>query len=95
LKTYRAKQNEEKIRLGKAYADPKRQLIFTWGDGRLVDPFYLSKHFAKLIKKYGLSLNFHGLRHSYATALLEADIHPKVVQELAWYWIPTLMFYPD
>jgi integrase len=82
LKAYRAKQNEEKFRLGEAYTDSERQFVFTWEDGRLVDPFYLSKHFAKLIKKYGLSLNFHGLRHSYATALLEAGEHPKVVQEL-------------
>lgn len=27
-------------------------------------------------------MNFHGLRHSYATALLQTGEHPKVVQEL-------------
>jgi integrase len=90
LKAQRTKQAEEKVRIGEAYLgngekhDLKQDqwFAFTWEDGRLVDPFYLSKHFAKLIKKYGLSLNFHGLRHSYATALLEAGEHPKVVQEL-------------
>ncbi|HEX3047318.1 MAG TPA: site-specific integrase [Bacillota bacterium] len=82
LKAHRKKQNQEKIKLGEAYTDSDRHFVFTWEDGRLVDPLYLSKHFSKLIKKYGLSLNFHGLRHSYATALLEAGEHPKVVQEL-------------
>lgn len=60
----------------------KDYFIFTWPDGRLVDNCYLSKHFAKLIKKHGLSMNFHGLRHSYATALLQTGEHRKVVQEL-------------
>lgn len=60
----------------------KDTFVFTWPDDRLVDNCYLSKHFAKLIKNQGLSMNFHGLRHSYATALLQAGENPKVVQEL-------------
>jgi integrase len=34
------------------------------------------------MREHNLSVNFHGLRHSYATALLGANVHPKVVQEL-------------
>lgn len=86
LKKLKKRQAEEKLRLGDAYqrnGDNQEQwYVFTWEDGRLVDPFYLSKHFAKLIKSQNLSMNFHGLRHSYATALLQAGEHPKVVQEL-------------
>ena len=37
----------------------------------------------KLLKKEGLpSIRFHDLRHSAATLLLSAGIHPKVVQEI-------------
>jgi integrase len=82
LKELKTRQDTEKSLFGEDYLDKEQIFIFTWQDGRLVDPFYLSKHFAKLVKKHGLSLNFHGLRHSYATALLEAGEHPKVVQEL-------------
>jgi integrase len=48
----------------------------------MVEPNYLSKHFLKLMRENKLSVNFHGLRHSYASALLKANVHPKVVQEL-------------
>jgi integrase len=82
LKILKERQDKEKALFGDDYLDKEQKFIFTWPDGRMVDPFYLSKHFAKLVKNYGLSLNFHGLRHSYATALLEAGEHPKVVQEL-------------
>lgn len=56
--------------------------VFTWENGRMVDPCYLSSHFLKLMRQNGLNMNFHGLRHSYASALLAAGEHPKVVQEL-------------
>jgi integrase len=87
LKMLQAKEGEQmdELYLGNGLMHDLKQdkwFVFTWEDGRLVDPFYLSKHFSRLVKKYGLSLNFHGLRHSYATALLEAGEHPKVVQEL-------------
>jgi integrase len=90
LKRLKKRQAEEKMKLGKAYLgdgekhDLKQDqwFVFTWPDGRMVDPFYLSKHFLMLTRKHNLSVNFHGLRHSYATALLQEGEHPKVVQEL-------------
>jgi integrase len=57
--------------------------VFTWPDGRRVSPLYLSKHFLKLARKNNLEgIHFHSLRHSYASMLLQAGEHPKVVQEL-------------
>ena len=32
-------------------------------------------------KKQGLACRFHDLRHTHATQLLKAGVHPKVVQE--------------
>lgn len=90
LKKLKARQAKEKLLFGDAYLgdgekhDIKQDqwFVFTWEDGRMVDPSYLSKHFLKLIRRQGLSVNFHGLRHSYASALLAAGEHPKIVQEL-------------
>lgn len=83
LDKIKTRQASFKLLLGELYkGDPEKEYIFTWQDGRIVDPFYLSKHFRELIHENGLSVNFHGLRHSYATALLTAGEHPKVVQEL-------------
>lgn len=85
LKSLKARQAAEKIRIGRAFLgdgekhDLKQEqwFVFTWEDGRMVEPNYLSKHFLKLIRQHGLSVNFHGLRHSYASALLAAGEHAK------------------
>jgi len=81
LRKLKKKQAELKLMLGQAYQD--QGYVFTWEDGRMVDPCYLSKRFKKLIRAAGREdVSFHGLRHSYASALLAAGEHPKVVQEL-------------
>jgi integrase len=62
-----------------------------WNDNNLVFPSItgnpthinvLTKHFHKVMDKAGLArIRFHDLRHSCATLLLSANVHPKVVQE--------------
>lgn len=43
----------------------------------------LTRHFHTSLKKVGLPLtSFHTLRHTAATILLQANVHPKVVQEM-------------
>jgi integrase len=82
LKKLKARQAAEELKLKITGEYHNDGFVFTWEDGRMVEPNYLSKHFLKLIRAHRLSVNFHGLRHSYASALLKADVHPKVVQEL-------------
>lgn len=92
LKRLKTRQTEEKILLGTAWQAKLREemgenykdpgFLFTWQDGRPVDPDYLSKHFRKLIKKANIEgIHFHSLRHSYASLLLSNNVHPKIVQE--------------
>ncbi len=61
----------------------ENDLIFCSEIGTPIETSNLLKKFYKLIKKGELEkVNFHALRHTYATRLLEANEHPKVVQEL-------------
>ncbi len=81
LKKHKAKQAEEKLKIGEYYKD--QGFVFAWEDGRIVDPDYLTKYFRKVIKKCGFEgISLHSLRHSYASALLKMGESPKTVQEI-------------
>lgn len=56
-------------------------LVFTNADGGPIDPSVLSHNFGRIVKKAGLNVRFHDLRHSYASLLLAAGVHPKIVSE--------------
>jgi integrase len=80
LKKWKKQQKEELFKIGLKQTDDT--FVFTWEDGRPIRPDYLSKHFKKLIRKFGRSdLTFHKLRHSYATMLLELGEEMKTIQE--------------
>jgi len=44
-------------------------------------PYNFDRMWRKFKAEQGLEIRFHDLRHSHATALLKAGIHPKVVSE--------------
>ena len=82
LRSHRARQAEEKLRLGSL-----------WQEGGLVFPTMtgtttsgtnlLGRYFRPLLKRAGLPpVRLHDLRHTCATVLLMAGKHPKYVQEL-------------
>ena len=51
-------------------------------DGTVVQPIYISQHWARTIRKTRLKhLRFHDLRHAHATHLLASGTHPKVASE--------------
>ena len=56
--------------------------MFTREDGTPLRPTQLTRMFARLAREAGLpDLTLHGLRHTYATASLQAGIAPKVVSQ--------------
>jgi integrase len=66
--------------LGPGYTD--HGLVFCHEDGKPLHPDSVTKRFARLCRDSGLpTITLHELRHSHATLLLQAGIHPKVVQE--------------
>ena len=56
--------------------------MFTRADGSPVLPESLTENFKDLTRRLEMPpLNFHGLRHAFATLALQAGMNPKVVSE--------------
>lgn len=80
LKEWRRRQLEERLRAGEAWE--AGEWVFTDQLGKPVNPDWVGKRFRKLLAATDLpSLTMRQLRHTHATALLRAGVHPKVVQE--------------
>ena len=56
-------------------------LAFSDINGKPIDPSTLTHNFGRIVKRAGLSARFHDLRHSYASLMLAAGVHPKIVSE--------------
>lgn len=57
--------------------------MFEVSPGKPVEAVGLIKDMKRIFKKAQIeNVTFHALRHTYATRLLEKNVHPKVVQEL-------------
>ena len=79
LRQHRARQAETKLQLGGRYND--HDLVCTQADG---SPWWSSgfdRAFRRAKKQAGIDVRFHDLRHTHATQLLRAGVHPKVVSE--------------
>lgn len=80
LGSVRKEQASRRLLLGEAWQD--LDLVIEKGDGGPVDPDSLTHAFGKLVRSIGRpGVRLHDLRHAYATALLRADVHPKIVSE--------------
>lgn len=81
LRSHKAWQLEEKLRLGAIYAESN--LVFTKEEGGILPPWKVWGHFASLLGRSNLpAVPFHTLRHTAATLMLENGEHPRVVQEM-------------
>ena len=80
LKAHRTRQLQERLLAGEMFAD--QDLVFSRYDGSPVNPGHVTQHFALVVKKAGLpQVRLHDLRHTHATMLLAAGVHPKIVSE--------------
>ena len=80
LREYRTERETECLLLGKLLSED--DLVFGNVDGTPIDPGTLTHNFARIARRAGLpSTRFHDLRHTFASLMLLAGIHPKIVSE--------------
>lgn len=80
LREYHAMQATEREQFGDRWACG--DYVFTTARGNLLHPSTVDRLWRQLERKAGTPhMPFHHLRHLNATLLLDAGIHPKVVQE--------------
>jgi integrase len=80
LSAHRARQSAERLALGMG-RDPSA-LVFARIDGDPIQPDSVTKMFARIVLRAKIRpISFHGLRHTQATDLLRAGVHPKITSE--------------
>lgn len=81
LRRHKREQAEELLKLG--VRQDGNMLVCARADGSAMLPTSLTHEFAKIAGRVeGVPrVRFHDLRHSHATQLLAAGVHPKIAQE--------------
>jgi len=80
LKGHRMEQEARGIMLGRNVME--NDLVFCYPGGKPLDPSTVNHAFSKALQEAGLPhIRFHDLRHTHATILFQAGVHPKVVSE--------------
>jgi integrase len=80
LRRHRLRQAEALLKLGVWLSDDRQ--VVTRADGEPVQPRSLTHAFEIFLRKQGLArVRLHDLRHTHATHMLAAGVHPKIAQE--------------
>lgn len=81
LRKHRAAQLEERLAWGPDWIESG--YVITCEDGTPLHPHSLTDAFERRVRALDMpAIRFHDLRHTCATLLLQAEVHPKVVQEM-------------
>jgi integrase len=73
LKTHKIKEIEKRFRFG--LGKDNEAHVFTTEDCRMRSPRMITSRFLQLVRRLGMGITFHGLRHTHVSQLL-ADGHP-------------------
>jgi integrase len=79
LRSHRRRQAEGLLALGVRLTDDHH--VVAREDGQALQPRSLTHAFVKFVRRHGFQIRLHDLRHSHATHMLAAGIHPKIAQE--------------
>jgi integrase len=80
LRRHKAAQAEEQLRIG--IRPDGDSFVVAQADGNPLKPISLTHEWTRQIRKTALpQIRFHDLRHSHATQLLAAGVHPKIASE--------------
>lgn len=81
LKDHKVQQSKNKLQIGDLYSN--NDYVFCDKLGYPLDDKRPNRNLKSILTKLGVEpLKFHGLRHTYATRLFEANVPPKTVQVL-------------
>lgn len=81
LKDHRLEQNTNRLKLGNLYFNS--DYVFCDKLGYPIDDKRPARNLKSILTKLDIEpIKFHGLRHTYATRLFEANVPPKTVQVL-------------
>jgi integrase len=81
LQRHRIQQLKDQLALGEAWRNDLN-LVFVTQAGGPLDPSNVRHAFARLLTRAELPrIRFHDVRHTAATLMLAAGVHPKVVSE--------------
>lgn len=79
LKKHQLQQKKDRLSFGELYQ--KNDLVCCKEDGSPYRSTSFTSHFIDVAKRCGLDISFHGLRHTHASLLIKAGVHPKVISE--------------
>ncbi len=79
LKVHKEEQQRMREEMGGSLSD--EDFVFAWPDGRPFDPDSVTHNFGVIVKKAGLNVRLHDLRHTHASLMLMAGVHARVVSE--------------
>ena len=80
LRQHRDEQSAARALLGMKLTG--EDYVFSHAEGSPLDPSTVSHAFSRILRKAGLPcMPLHSLRHTHATFLLQAGIHPRVAME--------------
>jgi integrase len=80
LRAHRIRQAGTLLQLGVRLS--RDHHVVARADGQPLQPRSLTHAFVKFIRRHGLQrIRLHDLRHSHATHMLTAGVHPKIAQE--------------
>ena len=81
LKDYKVEQSKNRLKLGDLYSN--NDYVFCDKLGYPIDDKRPARNLKSVLTKLNIDpIKFHGLRHTYATRLFEANVPPKTVQVL-------------
>jgi len=80
LREHKERQGAIRLTIGKPLAES--DLVFSTPEGKPLRPNTISRAWTMLAAKAGVKvIRFHDARHTHASLMLKAGIHPKIVQE--------------
>lgn len=82
LRTHKARQLEERLKVGLGRQDPDTLVFGKW-DGTMYRPRNWSKELKRIADRAGVKITAHRLRHWHLSDLLRLGVHSKVAQARA------------